>query len=160
MDLSTLNRGANKRKARKRVGRGHGSGNGKTAGKGHKGARARSGFKTRAGFEGGQTPLHRRLPKRGFHHAARYPVSEINLDALENGFNAGDEVTAEILLARGMAKSRRGGVKILGRGELTKKLTVRVAAVSEAARNKIEAAGGTIEIVEPKPKTAEGAEEA
>jgi len=127
-----------------RRGRGHGSGNGKTAGKGHKGQLARSGHK-KAGFEGGQMPLYRRLPKRGFTCRNSKDIVAINVDVL-NRFEDGTEVTPELLL-QSRAVSRLGdGVKVLGNGELTKKLTVKVNAVSESAKEKIETAGGTVEV--------------
>ena len=128
-----------------RRGRGHGSGNGKTAGKGHKGQLARSGHK-KPGFEGGQMPLYRRLPKRGFTCRNSKDIVAINVDVL-NRFEDGSEVTPEALLAA-RAVSRLGdGVKILGNGELTKRLNVKVQAVSESAKGKIEAAGGTVEVI-------------
>ncbi len=128
-----------------RRGRGHGSGNGKTAGKGHKGQLARSGHK-KPGFEGGQMPLYRRLPKRGFTCRNSKDIVAINVDVL-NRFEDGSEVTPETLLAA-RAVSRLGdGVKILGNGELTKRLNVKVQAVSESAKGKIEAAGGTVEVI-------------
>ena len=128
-----------------RRGRGHGSGNGKTAGKGHKGQLARSGHK-KPGFEGGQMPLYRRLPKRGFTCRNSKDIVAINVDVL-NRFEDGSEVTPEALLAA-RAISRLGdGVKILGNGELTKRLNVKVQAVSESAKGKIEAAGGTVEVI-------------
>ena len=125
-----------------RRGRGHGSGNGKTAGKGHK---ARSGHK-KPGFEGGQMPLYRRLPKRGFKNRNTKEIIAINVDVL-NRFEDGAEVTAESLLASGAISKIADGVKILGNGELTKKLNVKVNAVSETAKSKIEAAGGTVEVI-------------
>ena len=128
-----------------RRGRGHGSGNGKTAGKGHKGQKARSGA-TRPGFEGGQMPLYRRLPKRGFKNRNTKEIIAINVDVL-NRFEDGAEVTAESLLASGAISKIADGVKILGNGELTKKLNVKVNAVSETAKSKIEAAGGTVEVI-------------
>ena len=128
-----------------RRGRGHGSGNGKTAGKGHKGQKARSGG-TRPGFEGGQMPLYRRLPKRGFKNRNTKEIIAINVDVL-NRFEDGAEVTAESLLASGAISKIADGVKILGNGELTKKLNVKVNAVSETAKSKIEAAGGTVEVI-------------
>ena len=128
-----------------RRGRGHGSGNGKTAGKGHKGQKARSGA-TRPGFEGGQMPLYRRLPKRGFTDRNSKVITAINVSAL-NRFEDGTEVTPELLLTSGAVSKIVDGVKILGEGELTKKLTVRVHAVSEGAKNKIESAGGTVEVI-------------
>ena len=128
-----------------RRGRGHGSGNGKTAGKGHKGQKARSGA-PRPGFEGGQMPLYRRLPKRGFKNRNTKEVVGINVDALER-FENDTVVTVETLLETGIVKNPRDGVKILGNGELTKKLTVKVDAFSEGAKAKIEAVGGTCEVI-------------
>jgi large subunit ribosomal protein L15 len=147
MDLSTLTMAPGARKKRKRVGRGPGSGNGKTAGRGHKGQKSRSGYSRRAGFEGGQMPLNRRLPKRGFRHQKRHPFALVNLGLVEEAFEAGAEVTPASLAESGVVEPLKGGVKLLARGELTKALTVKVNAVSESARKKIEAAGGTIEIV-------------
>ena len=128
-----------------RRGRGHGSGNGKTAGKGHKGQKARSGA-PRPGFEGGQMPLYRRLPKRGFKNRNTKEIVGINVDALER-FENDTVVTVETLLETGIVKNPRDGVKILGNGELTKKLTVKVNAFSEGAKSKIEALGGTCEVI-------------
>ena len=128
-----------------RRGRGHGSGNGKTAGKGHKGQLARSGHK-KPGFEGGQMPLYRRLPKRGFTNRNSKEIIAINVDVL-NRFEDGAEVTVDSLLASGAISKIGDGVKILGNGELTKKLNVKVNAVSETAKTKIEAAGGTVEVI-------------
>lgn len=128
-----------------RRGRGHGSGNGKTAGKGHKGQKARSGA-PRPGFEGGQMPLYRRLPKRGFTNINSKVIVGINVSALE-AFEDGAVVTVEELLAKGIVKNPRDGVKILGNGELTKKLTVKANAFSQGAKEKIEALGGTVEEV-------------
>ena len=128
-----------------RRGRRHGSGNGKTAGKGHKGQLARSGRK-QPGFEGGQLPIYRRLPKRGVENRNTKEIIAINVDVL-NRFEDGAEVTAESLLASGAISKIADGVKILGNGELTKKLYVKVNAVSETAKSKIEAAGGTVEVI-------------
>ena len=128
-----------------RRGRGPGSGNGKTAGKGHKGQRARSGG-TRPGFEGGQMPLYRRIPKRGFTNRNSKEIVGINVNALER-FENSSVVTVETLLESGVVKNPRDGVKILGNGELTKKLTVKVNACSEGAKAKIEAAGGNVEVI-------------
>ncbi len=128
-----------------RRGRGHGSGNGKTAGKGHKGQKARSGA-TRPGFEGGQMPLYRRIPKRGFTNRNTLEIIGINVSALE-AFEAGSEVTVETLIEAGIVKNPRDGVKILGYGELTKKLTVKANAFSAGAKEKIEAVGGTCEVI-------------
>ena len=127
-----------------RRGRGHGSGNGKTAGKGHKGQKARSGA-PRPGFEGGQMPLYRRLPKRGFTNINSKNIVAINVSALEV-FENGDNVTVEALMEKGIIKNPRDGVKILGNGELTKKLNVKVDAFSASAKEKIEALGGTVEV--------------
>ena len=128
-----------------RRGRGHGSGNGKTAGKGHKGQKARSGA-PRPGFEGDQMPLYRRLLKRGFKNRNTKEIVGINVDALER-FENDTVVTVETLLETGIVKNPRDGVKILGNGELTKKLTVKVDAFSEGAKAKIEAVGGTCEVI-------------
>ncbi|MCD8054713.1 MAG: 50S ribosomal protein L15 [Lachnospiraceae bacterium] len=127
-----------------RRGRGHGSGNGKTAGKGHKGQKARSGA-PRPGFEGGQMPLYRRLPKRGFTCINSKNIVGINVSALES-FEDGATVTVETLLEKGIVKNPRDGVKILGNGELTKKLNVKAYAFSAGAKEKIEALGGTVEV--------------
>nr|PZN73614.1 MAG: 50S ribosomal protein L15 [Bacillota bacterium] len=135
------------RRERKRVGRGIGSGLGKTSGRGHKGQNARSGGGVRPGFEGGQMPLLRRLPKRGFSNApfkVRYEV--VNVEAL-NRFDDGTVVTPELLEETRVCKNATKGVKVLGTGELTKKLTVRAHAVSASARQKIEAAGGRVEVI-------------
>ncbi len=128
-----------------RRGRGHGSGNGKTAGKGHKGQKARSGA-PRPGFEGGQMPLYRRLPKRGFTCRNSKEIVAVNVAALER-FENGTEVTVATLVEQGIVKNPKDGVKILGNGELTKKLTVKANAFSEGAVAKIEAAGGKAEVI-------------
>ena len=127
-----------------RRGRGHASGNGKTAGKGHKGQKARSGA-PRPGFEGGQMPLFLRLPKRGFTNINSKRIVGINLAALEERFEDGAVITEEAIIEAGLVKNPRDGVKILGGGELTKKFTLREVLVSEGAKNKVEAAGGTVE---------------
>lgn len=146
MDLSNLKPAEGSRQSDNfRRGRGHGSGNGKTAGKGHKGQKARSGAK-RPGFEGGQMPLYRRLPKRGFTNRNGKDIIGINVSALER-FENDTVVTVETLIEAGIVKNPRDGVKILGNGELTKKLTVKVDAVSEGAKAKIEAVGGTCEVI-------------
>ena len=146
MDLSNLKPAEGSRQSDNfRRGRGHGSGNGKTAGKGHKGQKARSGA-TRPGFEGGQMPLYRRLPKRGFTNRNTLDIEAINVSALER-FDNDTEVTIDTLIETGIIKSVKDGVKILGNGELTKKLNVKVNAVSETAKAKIEAAGGTVEVI-------------
>ncbi len=129
-----------------RRGRGHGSGNGKTAGKGHKGQKARSGA-PRIGFEGGQMPIYRRLPKRGFHNRNTKEIISVNLSTLDKVFNDGDDVTIETLMAKGVVKNPKDGVKILGNGELTKKLNVQVNAFSATAAEKIQALGGKAEVI-------------
>jgi large subunit ribosomal protein L15 len=130
----------------KRKGRGRGTGNGKTAGRGHKGQKARSGGGVRVGFEGGQMPLARRIPKRGFNNIFAKPLETINLSAL-NRFDDGAEVDAKALLETGVLSQCDNGVKVLGNGNLSKKLTVRASAFSESAKQKIEAAGGKAEVV-------------
>jgi len=146
MDLSNLQPAlGSKHSDNFRRGRGHGSGNGKTAGKGHKGQKARSGA-TRPGFEGGQMPLYRRIPKRGFTNRNSKTIIGINVSALDS-FEDGTVVTVETLLESGIVKNPRDGVKILGNGELTKKLTVKVDAFSEGAKTKIVALGGTCEVI-------------
>ena len=146
MDLSNLRPAdGSKHSDNFRRGRGHGSGNGKTAGKGHKGQKARSGA-PRLGFEGGQMPLFRRIPKRGFKNRNTLTIVCINVSALEV-FDNGTEVNVEALMEKGIIKNPRDGVKILGNGELTKKLTVKANAFSEGAKAKIEAAGGSIEVI-------------
>ncbi len=146
MDLSNLRPAeGSKHSDNFRRGRGHGSGNGKTAGKGHKGQLARSGHK-KPGFEGGQMPLYRRLPKRGFKCINSKEIIAINVDVL-NRYEDGEEITVEKLLETGAISKAADGVKILGNGELSKKLTVKVDAVSEGAKSKIEAAGGTVEVI-------------
>lgn len=145
MDLSTLKGAEGSNHSSFRRGRGHGSGNGKTAGKGHKGQKARSGA-PRIGFEGGQMPLYRRIPKRGFKCRNSKDIVAVNLSALEV-FEDGATVDVETLIARGIIKKRRDGVKILGDGDFTKKLTVKVDAFSASAKEKIEALGGTAEVV-------------
>ena len=146
MDLSNLSPPEGSRQSDNfRRGRGHGSGNGKTAGKGHKGQKARSGA-PRPGFEGGQMPLYRRLPKRGFTCRNSKDIVAVNVDVL-NRFQDGSEVTISSLVESGIVSNPRDGVKILGNGELTKKLNVKVTAASASAKEKIEAAGGTIEVI-------------
>ena len=130
----------------KRNGRGHGSGNGKTGGRGHKGQKARSGGKVRAGFEGGQMPLVRRIPKRGFINIYAKPLTAINLTVL-NRFEDGAVVDAEALIEKGILNSCPYGLKVLANGNLTKKITVKAAAFSESAKEKIEQAGGKAEVV-------------
>ena len=147
MELSNLRPADGSKQSKNfRRGRGHGSGNGKTAGKGHKGQKARSGA-PRPGFEGGQMPLFRRIPKRGFTSMNRAVINAINLSVLEDRFNDGEEVTEQVLLEKGMIRDINDGVKILGDGELTKKLNVKVSAFSASAKEKIEAVGGTCEVI-------------
>lgn len=146
MDLSNLQPADGSRHSDNfRRGRGHGSGNGKTAGKGHKGQKARSGA-PRPGFEGGQMPLFRRLPKRGFTCRNSKDIVAVNVSELER-LEDGTEVTIAALVENGIISNPRDGVKILGNGELTKKLNVKVTACSEGAKTKIEAAGGTVEVI-------------
>lgn len=146
MNLSTLQPAeGSKHSANFRVGRGHGSGNGKTAGKGHKGQKARSGS-PRPGFEGGQMPLYRRIPKRGFKCINHKEIVAINVSVLDR-FEDGAEVSVDTLIEEGIVKNPRDGVKILGNGELTKKLTVKANAFSKTAVSKIEALGGKAEVI-------------
>ena len=146
MRLNTLSPAEGSKKAGKRLGRGIGSGLGKTGGRGHKGQKSRSGGGVRRGFEGGQMPLYRRLPKRGFKNRNTKVIVGINVSALEC-FENDAVVTVETLLESGIVKNPRDGVKILGNGELTKKLNVKVDAFSESAKAKIEALGGTCEVI-------------
>ena len=146
MDLSNLRPAEGSVKSDNfRRGRGHGSGNGKTAGKGHKGQKARSGA-PRLGFEGGQMPLYRRIPKRGFKNRNRLEIVAINISALEK-FDNGADVTVDTLIESGIVQNPKDGVKILGNGELTKKLNVKANAFSASAKEKIEALGGTCEVI-------------
>ena len=146
MKLYELSPAAGSVKDVKRIGRGHGSGNGKTAGKGHKGQNARSGGGVRPGFEGGQMPLARRIPKRGFNNIFAAKMAAVNVSSLEI-FKEGTEVDAELLLASGLVKNIDNGVKILGNGEITKNLTVKADAFSASAKEKIEKAGGKAEVM-------------
>ncbi|RAK16761.1 LSU ribosomal protein L15P [Anoxybacillus vitaminiphilus] len=146
MKLHELQPAPGSRKERNRVGRGIGSGNGKTSGRGQKGQKARSGGGVRIGFEGGQTPLFRRLPKRGFTNINRKEYAIVNLDAL-NRFEDGTEVTPELLLETGVVSKLKAGVKILGNGQIEKKLTVKAHKFSSAAKEAIEAAGGKTEVI-------------
>lgn len=146
MKLNQLTAAPGATRAAKRIGRGHGSGNGKTAGKGHKGQKARAGHGMRPGFEGGQMPLQRRIPKRGFNNIFAKEVVAVNVGSL-NRFEDGAEVTVEALKEAGVIKKTGDALKILANGELTKKLTVKADAFSEAAKAKIEAAGGKAEVV-------------
>ena len=133
--------------AKKRVGRGPGSGSGKTAARGNKGAQSRSGFRFKRGFEGGQMPLHRRVPKRGFHNPFRVEYAVVNLDTLSEVFDAGSDVTPEALRERGLVSDRTAKIKVLGRGDLDKKLTVRAHKFSGSASQKIAAAGGVADVL-------------
>ena len=146
MKLNELKYTEGARRESKRIGRGHGSGNGKTAGKGHKGQTARSGGGVALGFEGGQTPLYRRLPKRGFTNYTRKELATVNVGAL-NRFEDGTTVTVEKLLATKLVRKELDGVKVLGVGELTKKLTVQANAFSKSAKEAIEKAGGNAEVI-------------
>lgn len=146
MDLSNLKPAIGSTKNRKRLGRGHGSGTGKTAGKGHKGQNARSGGGVKAGFEGGQMPMHRRLPKRGFRPLEKKVYALVNLGDLE-AFEAGSVIDLEALGKTGLVKRLLDGVKILGDGELSKAVTVRAHKFSKSAVAKIEAAGGKAEVI-------------
>ena len=146
MKLNQLTATPGATKERKRIGRGYGAGTGKTAGKGHKGQKARAGHGMRPGFEGGQMPLQRRIPKRGFNNIIAKPIVSVNVGSL-NGFEDGAAVDAAALMEAGIIKKCGDGVKILANGELTKKLTVKASAFSEAAKAKIEAAGGKAEVI-------------
>ena len=146
MKLHELTYTEGSRKDRKRIGRGHGSGQGKTAGKGHKGQNARSGGGVRIGFEGGQTPLFRRLPKRGFTNFNRKEYAIVNVASL-NGFEDGTEVTPELLIECGLVKKELDGIKILGEGELEKRLSVKANKFSKSAIATIEQAGGKAEVI-------------
>jgi large subunit ribosomal protein L15 len=147
MSLHDLKRPKGATHAKKRIGRGQGSGHGKTAGRGHKGAKSRSGFKFKRGFEGGQMPLHRRVPKRGFHNPFRVEYDIVNLDTLDANFEAGSIVTPEALREQGLVTVSRRPVKVLGRGDVAKALTVRAHKFSGKAAEKIAAAGGAAEAI-------------
>ncbi|UCZ53387.1 50S ribosomal protein L15 [Bacillus shivajii] len=146
MKLHELKPAEGSRKVRNRVGRGIASGNGKTAGKGHKGQNARSGGGVRPGFEGGQMPIFRRLPKRGFTNPTRKEFAIVNLETL-NRFEEGTEVTPALLIESGVVSNEKDGIKILGNGNLERKLTVKAHKFSASAKEAIEAAGGTTEVV-------------
>ena len=145
MNLHELSPAPGSTQVGKRKGRGHGTGNGKTAGRGHKGQKARSGGGVRVGFEGGQMPLARRIPKRGFNNIFAKPLEIVNLSAL-NKFNDGDVVTAEALLEKGILSKCEYGFKVLGSGKVSKKITVKANAFSASAKEAIEAAGGKAEV--------------
>ncbi len=146
MRLHELKPSPGSRKARKRVGRGIGSGSGKTSGRGQKGQKARSGGGVRRGFEGGQMPIYQRLPKRGFNNIFRREWAEVNVGVL-NRFDTGTVVTPQLLQETGVVKSLKSGVKILGKGTLEKELTVKAHSFSSGAREKIESAGGRAEVI-------------
>jgi large subunit ribosomal protein L15 len=148
MALNNLRPPRGAKHAKRRVGRGPGSGHGKTASRGHKGAKSRSGFRFKRGFEGGQMPLHRRVPKRGFRNPFRVEYAVVNLDVLGDVFDAGSEVTPDVLRQRGLVREKQSvPVKILGRGELAKQLTVKAHKFSGAAVKKITDAGGVAEVI-------------
>src|SRR5262245_10673160 len=148
MSLNNLRPPKGAKHARKRVGRGPGSGHGKTASRGTKGAKSRSGFRFKRGFEGGQMPLHRRVPKRGFANIFRVEYVAVNLDTIAEVFDAGSSVTPELLRERGLVRDKRSPIKVLGRGELQKKLTVHAHKFSGSAAEKIAAAGGVAEVIQ------------
>ena len=147
MKLHELSPAAGSTKERKRIGRGAGSGQGKTAGKGHKGQKARAGRGMRPGFEGGQMPLQRRLPKRGFNNIFRKEIAIVNVSDIDAAFDNGAVVTIDALVEKGLVKKKLDGVKVLGHGEVSKSLTVQANAFSESAKQKLEAAGGKAEEV-------------
>ena len=147
MDLSNLKPSQGSKHSKKRIGRGHGSGQGAQAGRGHKGAKSRSGFKFKRGFEGGQMPLHRRIPKRGFHNHFRVEYAVVNLDTLTERFDSDTVVTPDLLREQGLINSTRQPIKVLARGDVSKKLTVRAHKFSGKAAEKIAAAGGTAEVI-------------
>ena len=147
MKLHELSPADGSKKAVKRIGRGPASGQGKTAGKGHKGQKARSGYSRRAGFEGGQMPLQRRLPKRGFNNIFATEYAIVNVSDINDRFEDGATVDAQSLVESGLIKKTLDGIKVLGKGEITKAVTVKADKVSESAKAKIEAAGGKVEVL-------------
>ena len=149
MDLSNLKPAAGSKHAKKRIGRGPGTGQGTQAGRGHKGAQSRSGYKFKRGFEGGQMPLHRRIPKRGFHNPFRTDYVVVNLDVLSERFEVGTVVTPALLREHGIVRAA-GPIKVLARGDMSKKLTVQAHKFSGKASEKITAAGGTAEVLAAK----------
>jgi large subunit ribosomal protein L15 len=155
LSLNNLKPAAGSTHKKKRVGRGPGSGLGKTAGRGHKGQKSRSGYSSRPGFEGGQMPLQRRLPKRGFTNIFKKEWLEISLAKIEENFNAGDEVTPEILHDRGLIKKAKHDVVILGTGEISKALKISAHRFTKTAKDKIEKAGGAATVIE-KAQAAQG----
>ncbi|TWT98902.1 50S ribosomal protein L15 [Neorhodopirellula pilleata] len=150
MQLNDVHRGITKHRPRKRIGRGPGSGTGKTAGRGHKGHKSRSGYSRKPNFQGGAMPMFRRIPKRGFNNKFSTDVFAVNVSRLSEAFEDGDTVTLEALSSRNLAKGRFDEVKILGDGEITKKLTVQAHRFSKSAEEKITAAGGTVEKLQAK----------
>ena len=146
LSLNTLKAPKGANRSRKRIGRGPGSGLGKTAGKGHKGQKSRSGYSHRAGFAGGQMPLHRRLPKRGFKNIFRRDFAEVNVELL-NRFDAGTEVTPDLLRERKLVRKNKAGVRVLGEGKLERALTVKAHHFSKSAAEKIRQAGGSVEVI-------------
>ena len=147
MDLSNLKPAERSKFTKKRVGRGQGSGNGVQAGRGHKGAQSRSGYSFKRGFEGGQMPLHRRVPKRGFHNGFRVEYAVVNLDTLAERFEAGTVVTPDLLRESGLIRNARQPIKVLARGDISKNLTVQAHKFSGKAAEKIAAAGGATEVL-------------
>jgi len=148
MDLSKLKPADGSTHPKKRVGRGHGTGQGTQAGRGHKGAQSRSGYSFKRGFEGGQMPLHRRVPKRGFHNPFRVEYAVVNLDALVERFADGADVTPDVMRAIGLVRDARLPIKVLARGEVSKKLSVQAHKFSGKAAEKLAAAGGSAQVVE------------
>ena len=147
MDLSNLKPSEGSKHSKKRIGRGHGTGQGTQAGRGHKGAQSRSGYKFKRGFEGGQMPLHRRIPKRGFHNEFRREYAVVNLDTLAERFDAGTVITPELLRESGVVHGGKAPIKVLARGDISKKLTIRAHKFSGKAAEKIAAAGGAAEVL-------------
>jgi large subunit ribosomal protein L15 len=148
MGLNNLRPPKGAKRPKKRIGRGPGSGHGHTASRGHKGAKSRSGFRFKRGFEGGQMPLHRRVPKRGFHNPFRVEYAVVNLDTLAEVFEAGSSVTPDVLRERGLVRKSGARIKVLGRGDISKKLTVQAHKFSGSAAEKIAAAGGVAEVLQ------------
>jgi large subunit ribosomal protein L15 len=148
MDLSNLKPAEGSKHSKKRVGRGQGTGQGVQAGRGHKGAKSRSGYKFKRGFEGGQMPLHRRVPKRGFHNPFRTEYAVVNLDVLEQRFDAGTVITPELLIEARLVRNSRRPIKVLARGDISKQLTVRAHKFSGKALEKLAAAGGAAEVLQ------------
>jgi len=154
LSLNNLHPASGSTHKKKRIGRGPGSGTGKTAGKGHKGQKSRSGYSQKIGFEGGQMPLQRRLPKRGFTNIFKKKWIEISLAKIEENFKSGDEITPEILHARGLVKKSKDDLVILGNGDVTKNFTISSHRFTKTAKEKIEKAGGTATLIEKAAKAA------